>query len=172
MQQPRLLPRYALEALVAVVVIAADQISKLWVVASIAPYEVVELVPGFFNLVNTRNRGAAFGFLNQAEWSFWLFAGATVLAVAVILHLTRRSQHSPGLFFAFGLIMGGAVGNLIDRIRLRAVIDFLDFSIGGWHWPSFNVADTAICIGAVLAFLLLWRNPAFAPKTRQEQERA
>lgn len=162
--QTRLKPRYLLEVCIALLVLVLDQVTKALAVAKIAPHEFYEVIPGFFNLVNTRNRGAAFGFLHRAdvEWSFWLFAAATVLAVVVILHMTRKVQWSAGLFTGFGLIMGGAVGNLIDRIRLRAVIDFLDFSIGGWHWPAFNVADTAICTGAVLAFILLWKSPAFS----------
>ncbi len=158
--------RYLIEVIVALAVLAADQATKAWVVASIAPHQVIEVIPGFFNLVNTRNRGAAFGFLNRPdiEWSFWLFLAAVVLAVLVILHLTRRAPEGAALFIGFGAIMGGALGNLIDRIRLRAVIDFLDLYVGGWHWPAFNVADSAICVGAVLAFIALWRHGGASKK--------
>ena len=158
--------RYLIEGVVALAVLAADQATKAWVVAAIAPHQIIEVIPGFFNLVNTRNRGAAFGFLNRPdiEWSFWLFFGATVLAILVIAHLTRRAPAKAELFIGFGLIMGGAAGNLIDRIRLRAVIDFLDVYAGGWHWPAFNVADSAICAGAALAFITLWRHEGAAKK--------
>ena len=111
--------------------------------------------------MNIRNRGAAFGFLNRSdiEWQFWLFLLATLVAAVAIILLVRTAQEQPWLFRALGLVMGGALGNLIDRIRFRAVVDFLDIYVGDWHWPAFNVADMAICVGAGLACLLLWKSP-------------
>ena len=113
------------------------------------------------DLVNIRNRGAAFGFLNRSdiEWQFWLFLLATLAAVTAIILLVRSSPEQPWLFRALGLVMGGALGNLVDRLRFRAVVDFLDIYVGDWHWPAFNVADMAICAGAGLACILLWRQP-------------
>ncbi len=81
------------------------------------------------------------------------------MAAWAIIALTRSSRHEPWLFAGLGLVLGGALGNLADRLRFRAVVDFLDFYWGDWHWPAFNVADTAICIGAFLACLVIWRNP-------------
>jgi signal peptidase II len=149
--------RYLIEAAVALSVFAMDQVTKLWVLSNIALYQVIEIIPGFFNLVHFRNRGAAFGLLNRPdlEWTFWLFLCATIAAVALILHMTRHSPFKMSLFIGFGAIMGGALGNLADRIRFRSVIDFLDFYVGAWHWPTFNIADSAICAGAVLVFIAL-----------------
>ncbi len=137
---------------IAGIVILLDQLSKWWAVTSIPLHRSVTVIEGFFDLVNIRNRGAAFGFLNRSdiEWQFWLFMVATIIAVVSIFFLVRSSKHDVLLFTALGLILGGALGNLIDRIRMRAVIDFLDFYVGNWHWPAFNVADIAICIGAFL----------------------
>lgn len=154
--------RFGLLALVALVVIVLDQWTKWLTLAYIPEYRPVPVIPGFFDLVNVRNRGAAFGFLNRSdiEWQFWLFLGATVAAVAAIIALIRSMRDNDRrLVLGLGLVMGGALGNLVDRVRFRAVIDFLDFYIGAWHWPAFNVADVAICLGALLACLSLWRHP-------------
>ena len=112
--------------------------------------------------------GAAFGFLNRSdiEWQFWLFLAAAVLAGGVILWLTRAAERGSHLFVAgMGLILGGAAGNLLDRIRFRAVVDFLDFHVAGWHWPAFNVADIAICCGAFLACFTVLRSERRARKS-------
>lgn len=153
--------KYRIVLGLAAIVTVLDQATK-WLVEATIPYHgTVPVIQGVFDLVNIRNRGAAFGFLNRSdiEWQFWLFLGATIVAVWAILSLTRASRHDPALFTAFGCIMGGALGNLVDRIRYRAVVDFLDFYWGDWHWPAFNVADIAICIGAFLAFIAMYRQP-------------
>ena len=140
-----------------------DQLVKAWVTAVIPLYGSGSVVPGFFDLVNIRNRGAAFGFI---EWQFWLFLAAAVLAGGVILWLTRAAERGSHLFVAgMGLILGGAAGNLLDRIRFRAVVDFLDFHVAGWHWPAFNVADIAICCGAFLACFTVLRSERRARKS-------
>ena len=156
----RLLGGYALLALL------LDQLTKFWVLAAIPEHKSITVIPGLLDLVNIRNRGAAFGFLNRSdiEWQFWLFLLATLVAAVAIILLVRTAQEQPWLFRALGLVMGGALGNLIDRIRFRAVVDFLDMYVGDWHWPAFNVADMAICIGAGLACLLLWKSPQPAPE--------
>lgn len=140
-----------------------DQLTKWWAVSVIPEHRSVPVIDGFFDLVSVRNRGAAFGFLNRSdiEWQFWLFLGATLAAAWAIFALVRgATRHDPLLFTALGLVLGGAVGNLIDRIRFRAVVDFLDFYVGSWHWPAFNVADIAICVGAFLACVAMYRHPA------------
>ncbi|MDM8216039.1 signal peptidase II [Desulfovibrio piger] len=154
--------RFGLLALVTLVVMVLDQWTKWLTLAYIPEHRPIPIIPGFFDLVNVRNRGAAFGFLNRSdiEWQFWLFLGATVVAVAAIIALIRSMRADDRrLVLGLGLVMGGALGNLVDRVRFRAVIDFLDFYIGAWHWPAFNVADVAICLGALLACLSLWRHP-------------
>ena len=154
---------YRFASLVGALVVVLDQLTKYLVMAHIPMTESVPVIPGFFDLVNIRNRGAAFGFLNRSDidWQIWLFAGTTVLAIGVILTLIRSwPRYSPTLYTGLGLVLGGALGNLIDRIRFRAVVDFLDLYINNWHWPAFNIADIAICVGALVTCLLLWRAPA------------
>ena len=148
---------FALAALVAV----TDQMTKVLVTAYIPQYRSVPIISGFFDLVHIHNRGAAFGFLNRSdiEWQFWLFLGATAVAVWAIFMLTRNARHDPLLFSGLGLILGGAIGNLVDRLRHRAVLDFLDFYISDWHWPAFNMADVGICVGAFMACIALYRAP-------------
>jgi signal peptidase II len=104
---------------------------------------------GFFNLVHVHNTGAAFSlFADQPGWQRGFFLTVAVVATAVILYLLRRTRGQPLFCGALALILGGAVGNLVDRVRYGHVIDFLDFYLGTWHWPAFNVADSAITLGA------------------------
>lgn len=149
--------RWRVLAVSAPLVLVADQLTKWLVNASIPLNGGFEVIPGLFNLVNIRNRGAAFGFLNSPDidWQFWLFLVATLAATAIILVLVRKSGRAPLLWYGFGLVLGGAFGNLVDRVRERAVTDFLDFHLGEAHWPAFNVADVAICVGAGLAALAI-----------------
>ena len=151
--------RYRILCIFAALVAAADQLTKVLVTIHIPQYRSVPVIPGWFDLVHIHNRGAAFGFLNRPdiEWQFWLFLGATAFALWAIVTLTRTARHDPVLFSGLGLILGGAIGNLVDRLRYRAVLDFLDFYIGDWHWPAFNVADAGICVGAFLACIALYR---------------
>ena len=154
--------RYRVIFSLAAVLAVLDQLLKWLVNASIAPDEIVRLAP-FFNLVNVRNYGAAFGLLNDpsSAWQFWLFAATTAVALAVILYVARSAAEKDWiLFIALGLILGGAAGNFIDRVRLRSVVDFLDFHVAGWHWPAFNLADICICVGAfVIALIVLFSPP-------------
>lgn len=157
---------YFMPCAVAAGVVLLDQLSKALVVADIPPNSVIEIIPGFFNLVNIRNRGAAFGFLNRSdiEWQFWIFLVATLIAVWAIFALLRGAKRQPWLCLGLGLILGGSIGNMIDRLRFRAVVDFLDFYLGNWHWPAFNVADMAICVGAFLACLSVLRKPGLSKR--------
>lgn len=157
----RLRIRYRILWGVAAVVVVLDQLTKWWAMTSIPQHRPITVIAGFFDLVNIRNRGAAFGFLNRSdiEWQFWLFLAATVIAAWAIVSLVRTARHDPLFFIALGCVMGGALGNLIDRVRFRAVVDFLDFYVGIWHWPAFNVADIAICVGAFAACFAMYRAP-------------
>lgn len=131
-------------------VVALDQASKLWVVAHFSMYETLPVVPGFFNLTYLTNTGAAFGFLagRPSAWRQVLFIVVGVAALAAIGFLYRRLRSTSAWYVAaLGLIAGGAAGNLIDRVRLGSVIDFLDVYIGTRHWPAFNLADSAITVG-------------------------
>ncbi len=134
-------------------IIVADQITKYAVVRSLAPHEVVEIT-SFFNLVLVYNKGAAFSFLATADgWQREFFIAVALIASAWVLWLLRRYPEQTLFCVALALILGGAVGNVIDRIVVGAVTDFLDFHALGWHWPAFNVADSAISCGAVA---LVW----------------
>ncbi len=130
-----------------------DQLSKLAVMDGLAPYQSIP-VTGFFNLVHVHNTGAAFSlFADQPGWQRLFFTGVALVASVVILFLLRKTQGRPLFSAALALILGGAVGNVIDRILYGHVIDFLDLYLGTWHWPAFNVADSAITLGAAL---LIW----------------
>ena len=145
----RIVPWLAIAALIVV----ADQLSKSAINASLRLGEVRE-VTGFFNLVLAHNRGAAFSFLSDAGgWQRLLFIGIAVAATAFIVVMLAR--HSSERLFSAGLalILGGALGNLWDRIVLGHVIDFLDFHAFGWHFWAFNLADSAITVGAALLIL-------------------
>jgi signal peptidase II len=153
--------RYAILGGGAFIAFALDQASKWLVMRTIPMHRPVEVIPGFFDLVNLRNRGAAFGFLNRSdiEWQFWLFLVATLVAVAAIVVLVRGMRDEDTVLAAgLGLVLGGALGNLLDRLRFRAVVDFLDVYWRDWHWPAFNIADSAICLGAFLACIVLCRD--------------
>ncbi len=138
---------------VAVVVVLLDQLSKITMSRLIA-YGQSEHITSFFNLVMVYNQGAAFSFLsNSGGWQRWFFS-ALALAVSIfIVWMLNRNSTQRMFCWSLSLILGGAVGNLIDRLVYGHVIDFLDFHVGGWHWPAFNVADSAITIGAVLFVL-------------------
>ena len=140
----------------AVLVVIVDQLTKLWIMKNFALYEQQNIIPGFFNLVYVTNTGAAFGFL--AGGKSWLrqvfFIGVAIVALGVIVFAYGHLKKQGRLFvYALGLIAGGAIGNLIDRLRFGSVVDFLDFYLGSYHWPAFNAADSAITIGVGL-FLL------------------
>lgn len=136
----------------AALVVAADQATKWWVRASLAAESDWIEVAGFFNLVTVWNRGVSFGMLGGGALPSWLLAlFAGVIAVGLAVWLARVD--TPWLGAAIGLIIGGAVGNVIDRLAWGAVFDFLDFHIGGYHWPAFNLADAAITIGVAVLLI-------------------
>lgn len=146
--------------LLAGVVIAIDQATKHAAVAALAGQPPVE-VTSFFNLLLVYNRGAAFSFLAGAGgWQREFFTIIALVASVWIVWLLYRHPRQSLFCLALALVLGGALGNVIDRIMIGAVVDFLDFHAGGWHWPAFNIADSAITCGAVL---LVWdglRSPA------------
>ncbi len=140
----------------AAVIVALDQITKAAILARFSLHDVYPVIPGFFNLVYVMNPGAAFGFLAGASetFRFIFFTGITVLAAGLIVYyLVKSSPRNWMLASALALIFGGAAGNLIDRLRFGEVVDFLDVYISTAHWPAFNVADSAITVGAIL---LIW----------------
>jgi len=139
-----------------VLVVVLDQLSKIWVVHHFILYESREIIPGFFNLIYLTNTGAAFGlFAGHPSWLRQVFfIGVAVIALSAIFFIHRKIKDiSRWYTVSLALIGGGAVGNLLDRIRLGSVVDFLDFYIGSHHWPAFNVADSAITVGVAIILL-------------------
>lgn len=142
---------------VIIVAIVADQLTKALVVDSLRLYESREIIPGFLNLVYVTNSGAAFSILADmnSPWRhyFFLCIGSVALVGLSVAYWKLRNVNR--LYsWPLALIAGGAAGNLIDRVRFGSVIDFLDFYVGNYHWPAFNIADSAICVGVGL-FLLI-----------------
>ncbi|MCW7752887.1 signal peptidase II [Desulfobotulus sp. H1] len=146
---------------VAGLVVFLDQLTKYWVHTFMAYGSTIPLIPGFFDLTHVHNPGGAFGFLaSQSEWirkAVFLFASG--LATLMILFFYYKTPPAFGwLRTGLALIFGGAVGNMADRIRFGYVIDFLDVYWKGWHWPAFNVADSAICVGmAIFVWHVIFR---------------
>jgi signal peptidase II len=128
-----------------------DQGSKLVIDSSMRLYQSIPVMP-YFNLTYVHNTGAAFSFLSEAGgWQRWFFAGLAILISSVIaVWLARLKQYETMLAVALSLVLGGAIGNLIDRLAYGYVIDFLDVYYGNWHWPAFNIADSAITLGVIL----------------------
>jgi len=147
-------PPQKLGVALVLVVIVVDQASKVWLYRYLTgtPRGVVELLP-VFNLVTVWNYGVSFGLFNSGSTAgSWVFV---VVAVAIVLVLARWLTRATRLLpaAALGMVIGGAIGNVIDRVRLGAVFDFLDFHVAGWHWPAFNAADSAITVGVALLFI-------------------
>ena len=143
--------------IIAVIVFIADQYTKHLIVNSFHLYESREVIPGFFNLVFVTNSGAAFSFLADVDspWRHYFFLGVGLVAmVGLTIGYFVMRKESPWYCFAFASIAGGAAGNLVDRVRFGSVVDFLDVYVGSYHWPAFNVADSAICVGAGVFILI------------------
>ncbi len=138
---------------IATIIVLIDQITKV-TVSKLFVFGESRPVTSFFNLVLTYNKGAAFSFLaNESGWQRYVFTAIAVAATIFILYLLKRHAGQRLFCWALALILGGAIGNLIDRVIYGHVIDFLDFYIGKWHWPAFNVADMAIVGGAAMFVL-------------------
>lgn len=148
--------RYLLLGLLSVAIIVVDQFTKVYVMQAMRLHESIPVIPNFFSITYIRNPGAAFGFLSSSSGSFrFVFFGLTSIFAMGLLGtiLVRMPKHDWMGQLSVAAILGGAIGNLLDRLRYGEVIDFLDFYVSGYHWPAFNVADSAITVGVV--FLIL-----------------
>jgi len=138
---------------ISLIVLLLDQLSKITIL-KLFHYGESRPVTGFFNLVLVYNKGAAFSFLAaESGWQRHLFTAIGIAAAIYIIYLLRKHAGQRMFCWALALILGGAIGNVIDRVVYGHVIDFLDVFVGSWHWPAFNIADSAICVGAVLFVL-------------------
>ncbi len=159
--EPSLGVKYARLALVTAVIVALDQLSKALVLSHMPLYGSIEVIPGLFRLTHIHNPGGAFGFLAGMDESHrrlvFLFVSSIAAVVVLVLYHRSPATH-PAMSFGFALIFAGALGNLIDRFRFGIVVDFLDFFIGRYHWPAFNIADSAITVGiTIFVFHVLFR---------------
>ncbi len=158
--------KYLWAGLIAGAVLVVDQFTKYIVSTHIRMYETITVIPGFFNLTHVRNRGAAFSLFSGMPGSFRsvFFITITLVAVAVIVVLIRKTNERLPLV-AFSLIAGGALGNVVDRLRFGEVVDFVEWYVRSYHWPSFNIADSAITVGvALLAIDMLFKKPEITRK--------
>lgn len=147
---------YGMLIIVVPAVVLLDQITKAIISRRLNLNQTIGFISGFFNIVYIKNPGAAFGLFR--EWGLLrdvFLIIITLLALTIIVYLYRKTSERL-LRFSFSLIAGGAIGNLIDRIRFGEVIDFLDFHIGNYHWPAFNIADSAITVGVFIAVVQLY----------------
>jgi len=145
-----------------IAVVAVDQLTKAWIMASFIEFQAREIIPGLFSLTYLTNRGAAFGFLNgdHGAWRHAFFIGVAVLAMIIMVGFLRQMyKEGKWSVAAIALIFGGAAGNLIDRLRFGAVVDFLDFYWRGHHWPAFNIADSAITVGVGIFLMVNFLRP-------------
>ncbi len=150
--------RWTLFAAISAVGLLLDQASKLYIHRTMELFQSIPVIDGFFNIFYIRNRGAAFSFLSQASWRLPFFIAVSLIASGVILVAFGRLRNDQKLAQAsLAMIFSGAVGNLIDRVRMGEVIDFLDVYWGSHHWPAFNVADSFICVGVALLALDMLR---------------
>lgn len=155
-ESARAFGKYVLVLSLALVVVILDQLTKIWIDTDMRLYESIPVIDGFFSLTYVRNTGAAFSMLADMSEAYRIpffasVAGVAVIAILYFVHTTPVSQKV--VLVACGFVLGGALGNLIDRVSYGSVIDFLDVYYGDWHFPAFNVADSCITIGVGLLLL-------------------
>ena len=168
---------YLLFIVPALTILLLDQISKWLVINHLDPHQILSIIPGFFNIVLVKNRGMAFGIFSQTRSGFYYYflIATTIAATGVILfffYWTKRNQK--WLTVGLSFILGGAMGNLIDRVRFGYVIDFLDFFLKGYHWHTFNVADSAVTVGTFWLLINIMKGKNLKedkPKPEQERRR-
>ena len=153
--------KYTKLAVIAGLVVIFDQITKILILKNLPLYHSVTIIPGLFNITHIHNPGGAFGFMAHQDSSLrnFIFILLASLAICFIFYFYKNTNRThPFLASGFALILGGAIGNLIDRIRFGKVVDFLDFYVRNYHWPAFNVADSAITVGVtIFIFHLLFK---------------
>lgn len=162
--------KYGLLSVITLIVVAIDQATKLYVDAHFRLHETVPVIRGLFHFTYVRNKGAAFGILADNAIRIPFFITVSIVAILGILWYIKRIRNDQWLaLISLSLIFSGAFGNLIDRIRLGEVIDFLDVFWKQHHWPAFNIADSAITVGVALLFIEMWRDERNKAKIKQQE---
>lgn len=154
--------RFVTVGMISLSVIVADQLSKIWVRYALpTATHQIEIIGNHLDFIHRKNPGIAFSMFASAKYAPVIFASLSVVAIAFILWMIYKNEKLPyKVLIALGAISGGAIGNLIDRIiPPHKVIDFIDFYVGQWHWPAFNIADSSICIGAFLLIIASFTDP-------------
>ena len=149
----QMMQKYLRFSIISAMVVLLDQVTKILVMYYIPLHDSISIIPGLFSLTHVHNPGGAFGFMaqNSSPMRHWLFLLAAFFALAMILYFYHQTPKSHPIFgLALALIFGGAIGNLIDRLRFGEVVDFLDVYVGYLHWPTFNLADSAVTIGVII----------------------
>lgn len=159
--------RYRLLLSVTAVVLVLDQATKLYIDSRFALHQSLTVIENFFNITYVRNKGAAFGILSESAIRIPFFITVSIVAaIAILWYLHRLEPNQRRQAFALALVFSGAIGNLIDRVRLGEVIDFLDVHWHQHHWPAFNVADSAITVGVGLLLVDMWLQEYRQKKSR------
>jgi len=150
---------------IAAISLLLDQGMKAWIMNNMRLHETIPLIPGLFNLTYITNSGAAFGILaDSGKWGHIFFQVVSFAALGGLIYLVKHADRKhPLVIWGAALIFGGALGNLLDRLRFKYVIDFLDFYIGRYHWPAFNIADACITVGGFLLVLYFLKYPDANP---------
>ncbi len=144
--------KYLLSGVIALVVVAADQVTKSIIRSKIPLYKSITVVDGFFNITQVRNKGGAFSLLSGMNSRFFMIASFIALLI-IVIYLIKLRKTDLRLIISLSLISGGAIGNMIDRMRFGEVIDFLDVFFKNYHWPAFNIADSSITTGVFILFV-------------------
>ncbi len=164
-------PKYLIPLLLVPLILVIDQLTKVYIDRTMKLYQTIPVIDGLFSITYLRNKGAAFSFLADASWRLPFFILVSLIAVVAILVALGKLRDDQRLgAVSLALILSGAVGNLIDRVRLGEVIDFLDVYWKSHHWPAFNVADSAICVGVALLAIDMLREEQ-RQKRMKEKER-
>ncbi|HHU53289.1 MAG TPA: signal peptidase II [Clostridiaceae bacterium] len=137
-----------LAIIISLIIIFCDQLSKYWILNNLALHESIPVIKDFFSIFHTRNRGAAWGVLSEQDWGIHLLTIISIIASVYIVYLIYINKIVP-VRITLALILGGSIGNLIDRVRFNNVVDFLSFTFGDYQFPVFNIADSAIVVGAI-----------------------
>ncbi len=151
--------KYKILILISLIVVILDQFTKAVIANYLILHQSIEVIGGFFNIIHVRNPGAAFSLFHDSNKIFrtLFLIGTSMVALIVVFFVYRKTENNLPYRIALSLIAGGAVGNLIDRVRFGEVVDFLDVYVGRYHWPAFNVADSAITAGVLLAVFTLYK---------------